>query len=65
MKIICAPDSFKESLTAAQAAQAMGRGIAGVAAQAQVDLCPIADGGEGTVDAMLSATGYTVDSPGY
>ena len=57
MKIICAPDSFKESLSAAQAAQAMGRGIVSVAAQAQVDLCPIADGGEGTVDAMLSATG--------
>ena len=57
MRIICAPDSFKESLTAAQAAQAMGRGIVGVASGAQVDLCPIADGGEGTVDAMLSATG--------
>ena len=56
MKVICAPDSFKESLTAAEAAQAMSRGIRRAVPEAQVDLCPIADGGEGTVDAMLAAT---------
>ncbi len=57
MKIICAPDSFKESLSAAEAADAMARGIKRAAADAQIDRCPIADGGEGTVDAMLAATG--------
>ena len=57
MKIICAPDSFKESLTARQAAAAMARGIGRACPDATVDQCPIADGGEGTVDAMLAATG--------
>ena len=57
MRIICAPDSFKESLTAREAAAAMARGIRKVAADADVDACPIADGGEGTVDALVAATG--------
>ena len=57
MKVICAPDSFKESLTATQGAQAMKRGVLRVVPDATVDLCPIADGGDGTVDAMLAATG--------
>ena len=56
MKVICAPDSFKESLSAADAAAAMARGIRQVWPDAEVDLCPIADGGEGTVAAMLAAT---------
>ena len=57
MKVICAPDSFKESLSAAGAAAAMARGVQRAVADAIVDQCPIADGGEGTVDAMLAATG--------
>ena len=57
MKVICAPDSFKESLTAADAAAAMARGIRRVMPDAEMDLCPIADGGEGTVDALVAATG--------
>lgn len=56
MRILCAPDSFKESLTAAEAARAMARGVRKAAPQAQAEECPIADGGEGTVDAMLAAT---------
>jgi glycerate 2-kinase len=56
MKIICAPDSFKESLSAADAAAAMRRGILASHPGAVVDCCPIADGGEGTVEAMLVAT---------
>lgn len=56
MRYLCAPDSFKESLTALEAAEAMARGIRRADAGATVDLCPIADGGEGTVDAMLAAT---------
>jgi len=57
MKIICAPDSFKECLTAQAAAQAMARGLARAFPDAAVDICPIADGGEGTVDALVAATG--------
>lgn len=56
MKIICAPDKFKGSLTAEQAAGAMARGVRSVLPGASVDLCPVADGGEGTVAAMIAAT---------
>ena len=57
MKVICAPDSFKECLTAQAAAEAMARGVRrALGASSEVDLCPIADGGEGTVDAMVAAT---------
>jgi glycerate kinase len=56
MRVICAPDSFKESLSAPDVAAAMARGIAQALPNATIDLCPIADGGEGTVDAMLAAT---------
>lgn len=57
MKVLCCPDSFKESISAADAAAAMARGVR--AAGGQADLCPLADGGEGTVDALLTATGGT------
>lgn len=55
MNVLCAPDSFKEALAATEAAAAMARGVQ--AAGAQADECPIADGGEGTVRAMVGATG--------
>ncbi|HAI12276.1 MAG TPA: glycerate kinase [Phycisphaerales bacterium] len=57
MKIICAPDSFKESISATDAAHAMQRGILNVYPEAHVEICPIADGGEGTLQAMVDATG--------
>lgn len=57
MRIICAPDSFKESMSAAQAAAAMAEGARRVFPNATLDLCPIADGGEGTVHAILQACG--------
>jgi glycerate kinase len=56
MRVICAPDKFKGSLTAQQAAEAMERGVRRVCPEASVDLCPIADGGEGTVEALVAAT---------
>ena len=55
MRVLVAPDSFKGSLTAAAVADAIGRGLDQAGAEA--DLCPVADGGEGTVDALLSARG--------
>lgn len=57
MKLVIAPDSFKESLSARQAAQAIAAGWRAVYPQAEIHLCPMADGGEGTVDAVLAATG--------
>jgi len=57
MKIVIAPDSFKESLSAQEVCQAMEEGVRRVLPQAEVDACPMADGGEGTVEAMIVATG--------
>lgn len=57
MRIVIAPDSFKESLTALEAAQAMETGFKRVFPAAEFDGVPMADGGEGTVDAMIQATG--------
>lgn len=57
MKLVIAPDSFKESLSAEQVASAIADGWRSVYPQADIHLCPMADGGEGTVDAVLAATG--------
>ena len=53
MKIVIAPDSFKESLTAEQVAEAIKRGFQESLADVDCLLCPVGDGGEGTVDAIL------------
>ena len=55
LRVLCAPDSFKGSLTAAEAAEAMRRGVLDAAPDSSVEACPIADGGEGTVEAMIAA----------
>lgn len=61
LRFVIAPDSFKESLSAVQAAQAMQRGILRQFPDAICRLVPLADGGEGTVDALLNAcTGQKV-----
>ena len=55
MKIIIAPDSFKDSLSAEGVAQAIAEGLAQVWPEAQLVQCPMADGGEGTVESVLAA----------
>ena len=60
MNITIAIDSFKGSLTTVQAAEAIKRGIKLAMADANVSICPMADGGEGTVDAIVSAAGGTI-----
>lgn len=57
MRLLIAPDSFKESLTAVEAAGAIARGVGAAAPGVEVVCVPMADGGEGTVEAMVSATG--------
>ncbi len=57
MKIIIAPDSFKESMSAECAANAITKGFKSVFPDAQYLCLPIADGGEGTVDALIAAAG--------
>lgn len=56
-RIVIAPDSFKGSLSAQEVASAIGAGIHAAIPEAEVLLCPIADGGEGTLDALLQAGG--------
>jgi glycerate kinase len=55
MKIVIAPDSFKDSLSAAGVAAAIAEGVAQALPQARIVQCPMADGGEGTMDAILAA----------
>jgi len=55
--ILCAPDSFKGSLSAARAARAMAAGAGRALPGEEVRLAPLADGGEGTVEALLQALG--------
>lgn len=56
VKIILAPDAFKESLTAKEVCQAMAAGISRVLPQAELIQVPMADGGEGTVQSLVDAT---------
>jgi len=57
MTILICPDSFKGTLTARDAAEAMARGAASALPDSRVILLPLADGGEGTLDALLSVGG--------
>ncbi len=56
-KVVIAPDSFKESLSALEVAEAIERGFRQIYPEANYVKLPMADGGEGTVDAMVAATG--------
>lgn len=57
MKILISPDSFKGSLTATQAAESIAAGVRRALPDAELVLVPLADGGEGTVEALVTATG--------
>ena len=54
MKIVIAPDSFKGSLTAREAAQSIESGILRVLPEAECVSIPMADGGEGTVQSLVN-----------
>lgn len=57
MKIVIAPDSFKENLTSLQVATCIEKGIKKVLPNARCIKVPMADGGEGTVQSLVDATG--------
>lgn len=57
VKFVIAPDKFRGSLSAAEAAEAIAAGVRRAAPDAQVVAVPMADGGEGTVEALVAATG--------
>lgn len=56
MKVVIAPDSFKGSLTAKQAAEAIGAGVRKALPDSEIVLKPMADGGEGTLQCLADAT---------
>ncbi|WP_280553388.1 glycerate kinase [Halomonas sp. 25-S5] len=57
MKILICPDSFKDALPAAAAARAIAGGARRAGGDIEALECPLADGGEGSLDALLAATG--------
>jgi glycerate 2-kinase len=62
LRVVVAPDKFRGSLSAIAAARALARGVWAAEPAALVDEAPMADGGEGTVDALVAATGGTTQS---
>ena len=60
MKIVIAPDSFKESLTALEVAETIATAFAEHLPKAEFVKVPVADGGEGTVQSMVDATGGAI-----
>lgn len=62
MKFVLAPDSFKESMTAKEVCTAMEKGIKKVLKDAECISVPMADGGEGTMQSLVDATGGSIYS---
>jgi len=62
MKIVIAPDSFKESLSAKQVAQSIAKGIDKVIPKAEIVQIPVSDGGEGLLDALIEPLGGKIIS---
>lgn len=56
MNIVIAPDSFKECLSSQMVARAIAEGVKSVCPDCNISCIPVADGGEGTVDALVEAT---------
>ncbi|MDQ3661352.1 MAG: glycerate kinase [Actinomycetota bacterium] len=62
MHILIAPDKFKGTLTAVEVAHAMRAGVSRAQPDASVELCPVADGGDGTAETLCEARGGTRSS---
>ena len=57
MNILIAPDSFKDCMRASEVAEALSLGLRKVIPDAEIRMLPMADGGEGTVESLIDATG--------
>lgn len=57
MNILVAPDSFKDCMRAIEVAEALSLGLRKVIPEAEIRMLPMADGGEGTVESLIDATG--------
>lgn len=64
MKIVIAPQTFKGTISASQAAASMAKAVNRIIPDAEIVMIPIADGGSGTVEALVTSTGgYYINSP--
>ena len=57
MKVVVAPQAYKGSLTAIKVAQAMSEGVSNIFPNAEIELCPVADGGDGTLETLVDISG--------
>lgn len=62
LKVLIAPNTFKESVTALEVCQAMQQGILTACPNAEVIYVPVADGGDGTIQALVDATGGSIET---
>ena len=62
MKVVIAPQSFKGSISALDAAKAMEEGVLRIVSDAETVLVPVADGGDGTLETLVEATGGDIRS---
>ena len=60
-RVVIAPDKFKGSVTAVEAAEAIALGVRDALPDAVIETCPVADGGEGTLDVLYAAGARAVD----
>ncbi len=66
MRILVAPDKFKSSLTASKAAEVIAEGLQAVIIHADIDIQPLADGGDGTMDVICDAMdGVVIPCPAH
>lgn len=59
-RVLCAPDSFKDTLPASEAAAAMAEGVDRLKPPVQSCQCPVADGGEGSLETLMAALGGSI-----
>ena len=62
MKIVIAPQAFKGSISALRAAEMMAEGVRRVSPDARTELVPVADGGDGTLETLVEASGGEIRS---
>lgn len=62
MLILIAPDKFKETLAASEVAQAIAEGVRRVFPEAGIEIHPLGDGGEGTLEALVAAVGGRIET---
>ncbi|MDQ3784825.1 MAG: glycerate kinase [Actinomycetota bacterium] len=62
MLVLIAPDKFKETLSASEVARAIGKGVRRAFPEAGIEIHPLGDGGEGTLEALVAAVGGRVET---